>query len=157
MVGSTYAGGLLQEIDIVNKTRAAASAIVGLALTAGGVLAAAPQAQAPANTSAVTTLAQDSTAVGGTNDNHGGAVSTLAKTLEIETPATDTPDTSTDGAQGAHGAAVRAVAQDDTLVGGTNDNHGGAVSTVARGTHGATAVHGNSAGNSQSGVHPVAH
>ncbi len=143
----------------MNKTRAAASALVGLALTAGGVLAAAPQAQAPANTSAITTRAQDKTAVGGTNDNHGGAVSTLAKTLDAstETPATDTPDTSTDGAQGVHGAAVSAVAQDDTLVGGTNVNHGGAVSTVARGTHGATATHGNSAGNSQSGVHPVAH
>ncbi len=144
----------------MNKTRAAASAFVGLALTAGGALAGAPQAQAPANTSAVTTLAQDKTAVGGTNDNHGGAVSTLAKTLEesaAETTTTETPDTSADGAQDAHGAAVSAVAQDETLVGGPNDNHGGAVSVVARGTHGATATHGNSAGNSRSGVHPVPH
>ncbi len=141
----------------MNKTRAAASAIVGLALTAGGVLAAAPQA--PASTSAVSTLAQDNTAVGGTNDNHGGAVSTLAKTLDAstETTTTETPDTSTDGAQGAHGAAVSAVAQDETLVGGPNANHGGAVSIVARGTHGAAGTHGSSAGHSQSGVHPVPH
>ncbi|MEO8571721.1 MAG: hypothetical protein ABI553_08450, partial [Chloroflexota bacterium] len=75
------------------------------------------------------------------------AVSTLAKTL----------DASTDGAQGAHGAAVSAVAQDETLVGGPNDNHGGAVSVVARGTHGAAATRGSSAGHSQSGVHPVPH
>ena len=35
-----------------------------------------------------------------------------------------------------HGAAVSAVARDDTAVGGDHDNHGGAVSVVARGTHG---------------------
>jgi len=145
----------------VNKTRAAASAIVGLALTATGVLAGAPQTQAPTNATTLSSMAQDKTAVGGANDNHGGAVSTLARTLDSapETTATDPTDStdSTDGAQGAHGAAVSAVAQDETRVGGTNANHGGAVSVVARGTHGAAATHGKSAGKTQAGVHPVAH
>lgn len=145
----------------MNKTRAAASAIVGLALTAAGVLAAAPQPQAPTNATTVSTLAQDKTAIGGANDNHGGAVSTLARSLDSapETTTTDPTDTtdSTDAAQGAHGAAVSTVAQDETALGGPNDNHGGAVSIVARGTHGATATHGKSAGKSQAGNHPVAH
>ena len=138
----------------MKKARAALAAVVGLTLTATGALAA---------SSAISTLAQDHNAVGGTNDNHGGAVSTLAKTTtdtstttDTTTPDTTTPDT-TGGAQGAHGAAVSAMAQNHTAVGGTNSNHGGAVSLVARGTHGPSATHGNSAGKSQAGVHKPAH
>ena len=138
----------------MKKARAALAAVVGLTLTATGALAA---------SSAISTLAQDHNAVGGTNDNHGGAVSTLAKTTtdtstttDTTTPDTTTPDT-TGGAQGAHGAAVSAMAQNHPAVGGTNNNHGGAVSLVARGTHGPSATHGNSAGKSQAGVHKPAH
>ena len=129
----------------MKKARAALAAVVGLTLTATGALAA---------STAISTLARDHAAVGGANDNHGGAVSTLAKSAnetEDTTPTTDT--TSTADAQGAHGAAVSTVAQDQTAVGGRNDNHGGAVSLVARGTHGSSASHGKSAGKSQAGVH----
>jgi hypothetical protein len=146
----------------VNKTRAAASAIVGLALTATGALAAVPQSQAPAAAVAVSTLAQDQAVVGGSNDNHGGAVSTLARGAngapETTTTGTTAGDTTTTGvgAQADHGAAVSVVAQDETIVGGPNANHGGAVSIAARGTQAATATRGKSAGKSQAGNHPVA-
>jgi hypothetical protein len=122
----------------MKKASAGMAAVIGVALSATGAVAAA---------SVVSTVARDHAAVGGTNDNHGGAVSTVARdTAQPETtsPETTTPET-TAGAQGAHGAAVSAVAQDQTAVGGPNDNHGGAVSAVARGTHGASAVHGKSA------------
>jgi len=174
----------------VKKTRAAAAAIIGLALTATGALAAAPHLQAPVTAAPVSTMAQDETAVGGSNDNHGGAVSTLAKgtngtngELDATTPeATGSPEATTPDTtepadtQGAHGALVSAVAQDDTKVGGPNDNHGGAVSIVARGedapsttlgmsaTHGASATHGKSVehrkstdGKSRAGTHPASH
>jgi hypothetical protein len=146
----------------VKKTRAAASAIVGLALTATGVLAAAPQLQTPTTASAVSALAQDKTAVGGVNANHGGAVSTLARSLDSAPDAaepTDTADSTdtTDGAQGAHGAAVSAVAQDKTAIGGPNANHGGAVSLVARGTAGAPATSAKTTGKAHAKVHPVGH
>jgi hypothetical protein len=136
----------------MKKARAALGAVVGITLTATGALAA---------SSAVSTVAQDHSAVGGPNDNHGGAVSTLAKTVD-EASDTTTPETTSDtlepaGAQGAHGAAVSAVAEDLTAVGGTNDNHGGAVSVVARGTHGASATHGQSAGKSQAAAHRPTH
>ena len=152
----------------MKKTRAAAAAIIGLALTATGALAAAPHLQAPVTAAPVSALAQDETAVGGSNDNHGGAVSALAK-------ATDAPETTTPGAtdavaaQGTHGALVSAVAKDKAAVGGPNDNHGGAVSAVARGTHGASttkgwsathdasATRGKSSGKSQAGTHPASH
>jgi hypothetical protein len=140
----------------VKKTRAAAAAIVGLTLTAAGALAAAPHPQSSTNAAAVSTLAQDKTAVGGPNDNHGGAVSTLARGTAGGSDTTTTTDT-TDGAQGTHGAAVSVVAQDKTAVGGPNDNHGGAVSLVARGTHGPSATQGKSAGKSQAATHPLAH
>lgn len=137
----------------MKKARAAIAAVVGLTLTATGALAA---------SSAISTLAKDHAAVGGANDNHGGAVSTLAKTSDdaatTDTTTDATTDTTTAGAQGAHGAAVSVVAQDQTKVGGTNNNHGGAVSLVARGTHGPSAPHGNSAfGKSQAGVHKPTH
>jgi hypothetical protein len=130
----------------MKKARAALAAVVGVTLTATGALAA---------SSAFSTLAKDHAAVGGANDNHGGAVSTLAKgtngapTTTTPIPAT-TVTTTTAGAQGAHGAAVSAVAQDQTAVGGTNNNHGGAVSLVARGTHGPSATHGKSASHKPS-------
>ena len=138
----------------MKKARAALGAVIGVALTATGVFAA---------SSAVSIVAQDHAAVGGPNNNHGGAVSTIAKGTngapDTTTPDTTTPETTTDaaGAQGAHGAAVTAVAQDATAVGGTNDNHGGAVSLVARGTHGASATHGQSAGKSQAAAHKPTH
>lgn len=140
----------------MSKKRAASGAVIGLALTASGVFAA-------SNPNPVSVLAQDHSAVGGPNDNHGGAVSALAKTTgdaadtssTTDAPTTGTTDTS--GAQGTHGAAVSAVAQDQTAVGGTNDNHGGAVSAVARGTHGQSAIHGKSAGHSQSAAHRSTH
>ncbi|HEV8403034.1 MAG TPA: hypothetical protein VGQ31_08375 [Candidatus Limnocylindrales bacterium] len=132
----------------MKKARAALGAVIGLALTATGAFAAA---------SAVSTVAKDPATVGGPNDNHGGAVSTLAKGAhgapDTTTPATTTDTTDPAGAQGAHGAAVSAVAQDETAVGGPNDNHGGAVSLVARGTHGASAIHGKSADKSQADAH----
>jgi len=146
----------------VKKTRAAAAAIIGLALSATGALAAAPHLQAPVTAAPVSTLAQDETAVGGSNDNHGGAVSTLAEGTdapETTTPdATDAPETTTPDAtdpadtQGEHGALVSAVAQDKAAVGGPNDNHGGAVSAVARGTHGASTTKGKSTTHDASGV-----
>jgi hypothetical protein len=126
---------------MVTKARAAAAAIIGLTLSATGALAASP----------VSTLAQDTTAVGGPNANHGGAVSTLARGTH-GAPATTTTTTTT-GAQGAHGAAVTAVAQDKTAVGGPNNNHGGAVSLVARGTHGPN----NTSGKSHAGTNPASH
>ena len=141
----------------MKKARAALGAVIGIALTATGAFAA---------SSAISTAARDHVAVGGANDNHGGAVSTIAKGAngapDPVTPDTTTPDTTTDttepaGAQGAHGAAVSAVAQDETAVGGPNDNHGGAVSLVARGTHGANATHGKSAGKSQGAAHKSPH
>ena len=57
------------------------------------------------------------------------------------------------GAQGEHGAAVSAVANDVTLVGGDHDNHGGAVSLVARGDNGPPDVEGQSADHRQDGDH----
>ena len=132
----------------MNKTRAVAAAIVGLTLTATGALAAAPHLQTPTTATAVSRQAPNQTAVGGSNDNHGGAVSTLARGTNGEPDTTDTTDT-----QGAHGAAVSAVAQNKTAVGGPNHNHGGAVSAVARGTNSANATH----GKSQAGTHPSSH
>ena len=127
----------------MKKTRSTAVAIVGLTLTATSVLAAAPATQMPADAAAISSLAKDHAATGGANENHGGAVSTLAKGTD-DTSTTTTTDTTTDaGAQGTHGAAVSVVAQDETAVGGPNDNHGGAVSLIARGT-GQAATHGKS-------------
>ena len=74
----------------MNKTRAVATAIVGLTLTATGALAAAPHLQAPTTAAAVSTLARNQTAVGGSSDNHGGAVSTLARGTNGEPDTTDT-------------------------------------------------------------------
>ena len=56
----------------MSKKRAASGAVIGLALTASGVFAA-------SNPNPVSVLAQDHSAVGGPNDNHGGAVSAVAR------------------------------------------------------------------------------
>ena len=139
-------------VHIVKKAHAAVAAVVGLALTATGVLAATP--------SPVSVIARDKTAVGGPHDNHGGAVSTVAKaTSDSSTPTSDTPTTTspTGNAQSNHGTAVSTIAQDKTAVGGPNNNHGGAVSAVARGTHGKTAAHGNTGTHGKSGTHPSPH
>jgi len=146
----------------MNKARAAVGAVIGLTLTASGVFAA---------SSAISIVARDHAAVGGPNDNHGGAVSTVARatngapgttvagpgTTDTTTSDTTTTSAGAQGVQGAHGAAVSVVAQDRTAVGGRNHNHGGAVSLIARGTHGPTATHGQSAGKSQAGVHKPVH
>ena len=108
------------------KKSQAAAAIVGLTLSASAALAG----------TAASNLAQDQTAVGGPNNNHGGAVSTLARGTH-GTPANNTSA----GTQGAHGAAVSAVAKNKALVGGPNNNHGGAVSVIARGSHGKPPKH----------------
>ncbi len=91
--------------------------------------------------------------IGGPNCNHGGYVSSVAKTSTD--PSTDTTDPApavcpvvapvvapTDGtapvvdtAPNAHGLAVSTVAQSDA-VGGKNCNHGGAVSAAAKAAHG---------------------
>jgi len=131
----------------VKRIRAAAVAIAGLTLTATAVLAAAPQLpDAAAHGTAVSTLAQDETTVGGANDNHGGAVSTLARGTHgastANKPLTNVGTPTNAGTpQNAHGLAVSAVAKDNTIVGGPNNNHGGAVSVVARGTHGSAPQH----------------
>jgi hypothetical protein len=110
----------------VNKTRAIAAAIVGVALTAGVAFAANPHR----DTTTAAEVTQDD----------------QAEAPEVEAPDTDAPETDEDtesgdsAAQGEHGALVSAVAQDKTAVGGPNNNHGGAVSLVARGTHGANAA-----------------
>jgi len=151
-----------QEIDIVNKVRPVAAAIVGLTLAATGVMAATSPSQAPTNVATVVAAAQNNALVGGANNNHGGAVSALAKAINASTTASapttpTTGTTGTAGAQGTHGAAVSVVAQNSALVGGTNNNHGGAVSAVARGTHGPSAPQGKSAGKSQAGTRPATH
>jgi hypothetical protein len=140
----------------VNRGRAFAAALFGVTVTAAGAFGATTPSKAPAQAIAVETLAQDHAAVGGANDNHGGAVSTLARGTNGPPDATSdttTPD-ATNAAQGDHGAAVSAVARDVTIVGGPNDNHGGAVSVVARGTHGQASAP-QAATKSQAETHPV--
>jgi hypothetical protein len=141
----------------VKITRAATATIIGLTLTATGALAVAAHSSGAASGTAISTPAQQHATVGGLNANHGGAVSTLAESLSGQAATTTTTTTPTTGAQGVHGAAVSAVAQDATAVGGPNANHGGAVSLVARGTHGPSATHGASTGKSQAGTHPTGH
>jgi hypothetical protein len=102
-------------------------------LPTGFALAASENARHGVEVSAV---AKDTTKVGGPHDNHGGAVSTVAKTKT--TPAAETPtepDTDPATAPAAHpanhGADVSAVAKDHSKTGGDHDNHGGAVAPVA--------------------------
>ena len=123
----------------VKKAHAAVAAVVGLALTATGVLAASP--------SPVSVIARDKTAIGGPHANHGGAVSAVAKATVDAVPTSDPTGTPPSN----HGAAVSTIAQDHAAVGGPNNNHGGAVSAAARGTHGKTHA------NGKSGTHPRPH
>ena len=124
----------------MKKAHAAVAAVVGLALTATGVLAATP--------SPVSVIARDKTAIGGPHANHGGAVSVVAKATVDAVPTSDPTSDPTGTGPTNHGSVVSAIAQDHTAVGGPNHNHGGAVSAVARGTHGKTGTHG------KSGTHP---
>ena len=86
----------------------------------------------------VSAIAKDKEAVGGPNDNHGGAVSEAARVTCWDDEAEDTEEGDTEdeavdeGEVGAHGARVSEVARDKAAVGGPNDNHGGAVSEAAR-------------------------
>ena len=95
--------------------------------------------EADAHGECVSEVAQDGEAIGGLNENHGGAVSEAAQVTcwetdedpELADPEEDEEDLEeTD----THGACVSAVAQDKSALGGKNDNHGGAVSEAARET-----------------------
>ncbi|MGI8830082.1 MAG: hypothetical protein ACR2I5_09990 [Candidatus Limnocylindria bacterium] len=88
----------------------------------------------------VSEVAQDPEAVGGPNENHGGAVSEAARETCWETDEdAEDPDATLDEEEpvveedeDAHGACVSVVARDKSAVGGKNDNHGGAISEAAR-------------------------
>lgn len=83
----------------------------------------------------VSDIAQDETAVGGPNENHGGAVSEAARDTCWEPADEVVTEPEGDGEEAnAHGECVSAVAQDKEAMGGPNDNHGGAVSEAARET-----------------------
>ncbi len=126
----------------MKKLHALGAAVLGVALSATSALAVAPRVApglaaedpAPNHGAVVSAIAGDPSQVGGKNDNHGGAVSTVARGTHGPSAAGTTASTAADTTN--HGAAVSAVAKDKTQVGGKNDNHGGAVSTVARGSHG---------------------
>ena len=75
----------------MKKAAAATAAFLGLALTASGALAA-TSLVASSHASPVSVLAHDKTAVGGPNDNHGGAVSTLRKARTAPRPRRDGDD-----------------------------------------------------------------
>ena len=95
--------------------------------------------EADAHGACVAEVAQDAEAIGGFNENHGGAVSEAARITCWETdedPELADPEEDEEELEetDTHGACVSAVAQDQTAVGGKNDNHGGAVSEAARET-----------------------
>jgi len=137
----------------MKRVHAIGTGILGVALSASAVLAAAPiapseaastiptSASAPGDPdddhgAAVSVVARDHTQVGGDHDNHGGAVSAAAHASKPdadapETPDADAPSHDTGKAGDNHGAAVSTVAKDQTQVGGKHDNHGGAVSAAA--------------------------
>jgi hypothetical protein len=99
-------------------------------------------AEADAHGECVSEVAQDAEAVGGVNENHGGAVSEAARITcwdadedpELADPEEDEEDEEDLAETDTHGACVSAVAQDKSAVGGKNDNRGGAVSEAARET-----------------------
>jgi hypothetical protein len=96
-------------------------------------------AEADAHGECVSEVAQDAEAVGGLNENHGGAVSEAARVTcwdADEDPELADPEEDDEELEEAdtHGACVSAVAQDKSALGGKNDNHGGAVSEAARET-----------------------
>ena len=91
----------------------------------------------------VSEVARDKDAVGGPNDNHGGAVSEAARETcwdepdpgeELTDPELDDEVPLEEEAADAHGTCVSEVARDRDATGGPNDNHGGAVSEAARET-----------------------
>ncbi len=130
----------------MKKLHALGAGVLGVALSATSALAVAPRIAPglaaeglipPTNHGAVVSaVAGDDSLVGGKNDNHGGAVSTVARGTHGPSAQDDAAPTVTAPASTSHGAAVSTVAKDKTQVGGKNDNHGGAVSAVARGSHG---------------------
>ena len=124
----------------MKKLTAAGAAIVGLALSAAGALAATPAHQGSADHegvhgAAVSAVARNGGLVGGAQANHGGAVSTAAQGTHGADPSVSSSSTTTTAAAGAHGAAVSLVAKNHLLVGGKHHNHGGAVRVIARGSH----------------------
>jgi hypothetical protein len=133
----------------VKKTRAAAVAVLGLALSATVAYAARPNHEQ-------TNVAQVTKVDPSESPEASEAPDPSESPEASESPdGSETPDGTTSvasGAQGEHGAAVSAVAQDKTAVGGTNNNHGGAVSAVARGDHG-TAATATSKTHGKSGAH----
>ncbi len=122
--------------------RAAALALGGvlaIGLPAGFVLA------ATSHDVLGVTVSTEARSTSPTGEAHGDAVSTLARGTHGTTDQSSSNDQNgtTNDQNGTanqptdtHGAAVSAVAKDQTMVGGKNDNHGGAVSAVARGSHG---------------------
>ena len=64
---------------MLKKAGAATAAVVGLTLTATGVFAATPAAAPTEAHGTLSIVARDRAAVGGAQDNHGGAVSTIAR------------------------------------------------------------------------------
>jgi hypothetical protein len=127
--------------------RAAAFAlgsVLAIGLPAGFVLAATSH---DAHGVAVSTAARSTSTTGAA---HGAAVSTLARGThgssdQSPTSGPSAADPSASGQNGpsgassdTHGAAVSAVATDQTMVGGKNDDHGGAVSAVARSNAGSS-------------------
>jgi hypothetical protein len=113
----------------VRKARATAAAVVGLALSATAAFAAHPN---PGTTHVAQVTTEDPSESAEPSESPEQSESPEAS----ESPDGDQAGSAGAGAQGEHGAAVSAVAQDETAVGGKNDNHGGAVSAVARGDHG---------------------
>ena len=96
-------------------------------------------AEADAHGECVSEVAQDAEAIGGVNENHGGAVSEAARITcweADEDPELADPEEDEEDLEEAdtHGACVSAVAQDKSALGGKNENHGGAVSEAARET-----------------------
>ncbi|HYU48895.1 MAG TPA: hypothetical protein VEO91_03065 [Candidatus Limnocylindria bacterium] len=124
-----------QDAEVAPNPSAAASAQAAVDANGDGVIS--------------TSEAAQSDRTGGTNCNHGGYVSNVARQADedgdapkaecsSDTPAdtdTETPTesaTTADASPNAHGKAVSKVAQDQDAVGGKNCNHGGAVSEVAK-------------------------
>jgi hypothetical protein len=109
---------------------------------------------------AVRAAAMNEELEGGTNDNHGGAVSEVARCGVVEAvEATETEEEEAGertvevlgepAPQAEHGVTVSEAARDVTLTGGPNDNHGGYVSEIAQQNAGGPpgALQGAGAGN----------
>jgi hypothetical protein len=83
--------------------------------------------EADAHGACVSEVARDAEAIGGPNENHGGAVSEAARETCRETDEdADDPDATLDeedADEDSHGACVSEVARDKSAVGGKNGNH----------------------------------